>query len=97
MVAGSGSTHNTVASGTLPTPNHTNGAGVMPDNGTTPGSGTSSGNVMAAHAQYLQAMMQQNGFPSFPFPFNGPPGQVGNCALCLLVSKVSVLSYVHRV
>lgn len=75
-MGGSGSTLNTGATGSITTPNHTNGAGVTVDAGTASGNGTSSGNAMAAaHAQYLQAMMQQNGFPSFPFPFNGPPGQ----------------------
>eukprot|EP00250_Pteridium_aquilinum_P018100 c23941_g1_i2 orf=758-5629(-) len=75
-MAGSGSTLNTGATGTMPTPNHTSGAGVSADAGTpiTTGSGAASGNAMAAHAQYIQAMMQQNGFASFPFPI-APPGQ----------------------
>ena len=46
------------------------------------GNSSSAGNVMAAHAhQYLQAMMHQNGFASFPFPFTGPPGQVKDLLL----------------
>ncbi|KAH7301877.1 hypothetical protein KP509_23G047200 [Ceratopteris richardii] len=54
-------------------PNRTNNVGVSVDAGS---SVTASSNVMAAHAQYIQAM---NGFAaSFPFPFNGPPGQAAH-------------------
>ncbi|KAI5079706.1 hypothetical protein GOP47_0005185 [Adiantum capillus-veneris] len=71
-IAGSSSSS---APGTMLVPNHTSNAGGSGDTGNATGTGTASNNVMAAHAQYLQAMMQQNGFASFPFPFNGPPSQ----------------------
>ncbi|MCO5584139.1 hypothetical protein L7F22_038062 [Adiantum nelumboides] len=71
-IPGSGSTS---AVGAMPVPNHAGNVGGSGDMGNATGAGTASNNVMAAQAQYLQAMMQQNGFASFPFPFNGPPNQ----------------------
>ncbi|MCO5569750.1 hypothetical protein L7F22_023465 [Adiantum nelumboides] len=71
-IPGSGSTS---AVGTMPVPSLAGNVGGSGDTGNATGAGTASSNVMAAHAQYFQAMMQQNGFASFPFPFNGPPNQ----------------------
>lgn len=69
-MTGSSGTLGSGATGTISAPSHPAGGGVAMETGT----GSASGNAMAA--QYLQAMMQQNGFASFSFPFNGPPGQV---------------------
>ena len=63
------------ATPTVSASNHAAGTGNVDH-----GNNAAPSNVMAAHAhQYLQAMMQQNGFATFPFPFNGPAGQVLLC------------------
>ena len=59
----------------------------------TAGVSTLIGNATNGHTQYMQAMMQTNGFASFPFPFNGVPGQVYFCSnSCSVVMRNSVIN-----
>ena len=59
----------------------------------TAGISTLIGNATNGPAQYMQAMMQTNGFASFPFPFNGVPGQVNFCDNSWsVVMRISVIN-----
>ncbi|KAH7426174.1 hypothetical protein KP509_11G088100 [Ceratopteris richardii] len=69
----------TTGAGLVPAPpHHVSNAGPSGDTSSVSGAAVAASNVIAAQ-QYIQTVMQQNGFAaSFPFPFNGPPGQAAH-------------------